>query len=241
MDQQSSNSSSALSKASIVDWVNSSVDPPQSYSCVKEIPAKVAAAFMNNIFGDSAFPSRHVNFAHDADRTDAAVARRNCDAVLEGASLLGFQPTFTGHSWANGVLDFGGVLIFWRWLRQKSLEKPLSRCLTAVEIGLVNDQNSTVENQLPPLLNNNNSSSQNRVVRLSDVASVAGISEQQQQQYNGPFMCGGPNGDIAKQLFDCNWKELQQMRKQHQELARAIAEGNLNRVVAALQAGHNMK
>src|SRR3989338_10734937 len=90
--QSSSNNNNttttALSKAAIVDWVNSSIDPPQSYSCVKEIPSKVAAAFRNNIFGDNAFPSRHINFAHDADRTDAVIAKRNCDAVLEGAALL---------------------------------------------------------------------------------------------------------------------------------------------------------
>src|SRR3989338_11230762 len=189
--QSSSNNNNttttALSKAAIVDWVNSSIDPPQSYSCVKEIPSKVAAAFRNNIFGDNAFPRRHINFAHDADRTDTVIAKRNCDAVLEGAALLGFQTTFSGLSWANGVLDFGGVLIFWRWLRQKSLEKPLSRCLTAVEIGLVpdqqqqgnsnNSQRNTSEQQLTAL-QNQNTNQQNRVVRLSDVISVAGISDQ---------------------------------------------------------------
>ena len=38
------NNSNNLSKANIVEWVNTSIDPPQSYTCVKDIPSKVAAA-----------------------------------------------------------------------------------------------------------------------------------------------------------------------------------------------------
>jgi hypothetical protein len=256
------NSATNLSKAAIVDWVNTSIDPPQQYTCVKDIQPKVAAMFMNDIFGDTAFPiMRGINFSFDADRIDLAVAKRNADSVLEGAQLLGFQPSFNGASWADGVKDFGGVLMFWRWLRQKSLEKPLSRVIPALELGLISskqyqqqiNQNNNNNADLPPMMmmmskeNNNN----NRVViRLSDIVNVAGLAEKDKESLNNhgkldlppkqPFMCGGPNGDAAKQLFESNWRELQAMRTRHEELRKAVGEGNLNKVIAALQAGHQL-
>ena len=249
MDHHSA-SSSVLSKASIVEWVNDSITPAQHYACVKEIPAKVAAAFMNDIFGDSGFPMRGVNFMADAG--DFAVAVRNCDVVLEGARLLGFQPTFTGRSWADGVKDFGGVLLFWRWLRGKSLEKPLSRHIPLSELvqtaavggggGAAAAAAAGASSQgvdADALLSTN----ARRVVRLSDVmATVGGGSENAGPLAGGaagPFMCGGPNGEIAKQLFEANFKEVIAMRRTHDELTRAVSEGNLHRIVAVLQQAHH--
>jgi hypothetical protein len=254
------NSATNLSKAAIVDWVNTSIDPPQQYSCVKDIPPKVAAMFMNDIFGDHAFSiMRGINFSFDADRIDMAVAKRNADSVLEGAHLLGFQASFNGASWADGVKDFGGVLLFWRWLRQKSLEKPLSRVIPAIELGLIskqhNNQHFNNSSELPPMMmltkeNKHQSNNNNTVVRLSDIVNVAGLAEKDKESLNThgkldlppkqPFMCGGPNGDIAKQVFESNWRELQMMRTRHDELRRAVGEGNLNKLVAALQAGHQI-
>lgn len=272
--------SAALSKMSIVDWVNTSIEPSQNFSCVKDIPSKVAAAFMNDIFGDSAFPMRGVNFNYDEQRRtapqqqqhlqhvteDFQVAKRNCDAVLEGAALLGFQPTFTGHSWADGVKDFGGVLLFWRWLRQKSLEKPLSRCMPASEIGLAPSPSSSGHNHhhpqgLAPADSNTRNNQQPRaVLRLSDVAAAAvaggvgpnlenaaptavsgaaGAGASSSSALSAPFVCGGANGAIAKQLFEANFKELTQMRKVHDELAKAVSDGNLSKIIAVLQQAHH--
>jgi hypothetical protein len=220
---------SALSKSSIVDWVNAAIDPCPGFSCIKPIPATVVAAFANEIFGDAAFPLRGVDFFPDGD---AAVARRNCDAVLEGLQLLGFQPTFSGASWADGVKDYGGVLLMWRWLRQKALERPLTRRFAAADVGLAALADSSAAAAIaaaPP----------SRVVRPSDVMASCGIENSAPLAATpGPFMCGGPNGEVAKQLFDANLRELVAMRRVHDEIVRAVADGSLDRVVSALQRAH---
>jgi hypothetical protein len=243
-----------LSKASIVEWVNSSIEPCQSFVCVKDIPSRVAAAFMNDIFGDRAFPMRGVNFSAC---DDFAVNKRNCDAVLQGANSLGFQATFTGHSWANGVKDFGGVLQFWRWLRHKSLEKPLSRVMPASELGLSCATGGAAAAAASAGLAADGA---NRVIRLSAVTSAAianGVGPSENAAPTGApgaasaaaaaagpggasnvFICGGQNGEIAKKLFEANYKELMQMRAVHDQLVQAVNEGDLDRIVLVLQQCH---
>jgi hypothetical protein len=111
---------SEMSSSAIVEWVNDAVSRgtyAAAYADLKHLPAATAGLLLNGMHGARA-PLTSVDF-----RATHAARARSCAAVLGVARALGFDGALTAADWAGNV-DFGALLIFWRWLRAQADASP---------------------------------------------------------------------------------------------------------------------